>query len=235
VERSATHDTEYVDIVLGYRHILLFSLVFGVLIFSTGYFAGYQRGQSVEAASAVTSPAATQQQASPPPPLPPVNVPAMLTEPPPTENGDVVKEMEDLTQESLTPGAVAEPSETAVPPTSQPDAETAAPEAQPREAEKPTDRPKVPEKQKKLAPQAKASPPQQSGAVYLQVSSFSAPQEAEKLIDDLAAEGFRALIDGQLIGGKHTVLVGPFPDFKTAADRAKDLRRQRREAFPIRR
>jgi cell division septation protein DedD len=235
VERSATHDTEYVDIVLGYRHILLFSLVFGVLIFSTGYFAGYQRGQSVEAASAATSPTRTPQQ-SPPASLPPVKVPALLTEPLTTESGDVVKEMEDLTQESLTPGAVAEPSETAAPPTSQPDAEAAAPAAEPREEEKPPATPaREPEKPKKLAPQAQASPPHQSGAVYLQVSSFSAPQEAEKLIDDLAAEGFRALIDGQLIGGKHTVLVGPFPDFKTAADRAKDLRRQRREAFPIRR
>ncbi|MEX2299478.1 MAG: SPOR domain-containing protein [Bryobacterales bacterium] len=232
MDRSATHDTEYVDIVLGYRHILLFSLVFGVLIFSTGYFAGYQRGQSVEAASAATR---TPQQASPPAPLPAVKVPAMLTEPPPAESGDMVKEMEDLTQESLTPGAVAEPSETAAPSTSQPDAEAAAPAAEPREEEKPAAPVKEPEKPKKLAPQAKTSPPHQSGAVYLQVSSFSAPQEAEKLIDDLAAEGFRALIDGQLIGGKHTVLVGPFPDFKTAADRAKDLRQQRREAFPIRR
>lgn len=233
MERSATHDTEYVDIVLGYRHILLFSLVFGVLIFSTGYFAGYQRGQSVEAASAATSPAAAQQQAPPPAPLPAVKVPAMLTEPLPNESGDVVKEMEDLTQESLNPGAEAEPSETADSPAAQPEAEAAAPAAKPREEEQPAAPSR--EKTKKLAPQAKASPPHQSGAVYLQVSSFSASQDAERLIDDLAAEGFRALIDGQLIGGKHTVLVGPFPDFKTAADRAKDLRRQRREAFPIRR
>jgi cell division protein FtsN len=207
-----------------------------VLIFSTGYFAGYQRGQSVEAASATTSPAATQPQAPQPAPLPAVKVPAMLNEPLPNESGDVVKEMEELTQESLKPGAGAEPSGTADSPPARPEAEAAAPAAKPREDEQPAAAPSSePEKTKKLAPQAKASPPHQSGAVYLQVSSFSASRDAEKLIDDLAAEGFRALIDGQLIGGKHTVLVGPFPDYKSAADGAKDLRRQRREAFPIRR
>lgn len=241
MERSATHDTEYVDIVLGYRHILLFSLVFGALIFGTGYFTGYQRGQSVEAARAnVADPAERPAQASPPAPLPPVQVPAMLTPPPTVETGDVVKEMEELSQEPLgaTSGSSAEPAEPVAPPaTTKRAAETAAPTPEPRTEQKPAAAPPAEKPAEKPVPQpqARTKPANRPGNVYLQVSSFGAQQDAEKLIDDLAAEGFRALIDGQLIGGKHTVLVGPFDDFKTAVGRAKELRRQNREAFPIRR
>lgn len=242
MERSATQDTEYVDIVLGYRHILVFSLVFGALIFSTGYFAGYHRAQSAEAASAApAAPTQISPQASPPAPLPPVQVPAMLTEPLNTETGDVLKEMEELSQESLAPGKGSAPETTESATPSTPAAEDAAPTIDPR-AETPA-RTAPAEKQeepKKPGPQARAEPVDRKpanrpGNVYLQVSSFAAPQDAEKLIDDLAAEGFRALIDGQLIGGKHTVLVGPFNDFKAAAGRAKELKLRNREAFPIRR
>lgn len=250
MERSATHDTEYVDIVLGYRHILLFSLVFGALIFGTGYFAGYNRGQSAESARAASGPTATpnRPQTTPPTSLPPVQVPAMLTEPLVPETGDVVKEMEELNRESLAPGTqpASEPAVAAPAASREAAEEAAAPAAKPREEEKPAPAAPPAEKpvekpEQKSVPQAKAAPTtrpgkqQASGNVYLQVSSFGAQQEAEKLIDDLAAQGFRALIDGQLIGGKHTVLVGPFEDFKTAVGRAKELRRTNREAFPIRR
>jgi cell division septation protein DedD len=239
VERTATHDTEYVDIVLGYRHILLFSLVFGALIFGTGYFAGYQSGQKAESAQADSTTAKPNpSQASPPVPLPPVQVPAMLTEPITSGAGNVVEELEELNQESLAPGtgSVPEPGAAA------PAAEVAPPPAKPRTEEKPAPAAPADEPEKKPVPQARAAPgggprakQQASGNVYLQVSSFGAQQEAEQLIDALAAEGFRALIDGQLIGGKHTVLVGPFADFKAAAGKAKELRRTNREAFPIRR
>ncbi len=232
MERSATHDTEYVDIVLGYRHILLFSLVFGAVIFGTGYFAGYQRGQNTEAARAnVARPAQNPPQATPPAPLPPVRVPAMLTEPQPPENGDVLKEMEELSQESLAPKD-SSPEPAAPPTAAEPTREPAPGAEKPRAQEAPPAAPSA----GKPAPEPRASSkPTNRPGVYLQVSSFEAEQDADKLIDELAAEGFRALVDGQLIGGKHTVLVGPFEDFKTAVGRAKELRSKNREAFPIRR
>lgn len=243
MERTATHDTEYVDIVLGYRHILLFSLVFGAVIFGTGYFAGYQRGQDAQGPRAtVAAPDRDPAQATPGAPLPPVQVPAMLTEPQATKSGDVLKEVEELSQESLVPkDGSADPAAATAPSTAVSPADPAASDAeeQPEEQAPPAARrsaPPAPPAEKPAAkPRASSSRHYNRPGVYLQVSSFDAAQDADKLIDELAAEGFRALVDGQLIGGKHTVLVGPFEDFKTAVGRAKELRRKNREAFPIRR
>jgi cell division protein FtsN len=262
VERTATHDTEYVDIVLGYHHVLLFSMVFGVLIFGTGYFIGYYRARSDRAdrAASTTSPAPSSPAAG----LPAVQIPAMLTQPPPPAAGDVVKEMEALSTGALAPAANANanpraasptPQESATaappptperpsqetmtaPPPTPPGARPAAPpaaEAPKREVQPPANG-KGSQPAAKPVPRAAAKPPNAAGGnIYLQVSSFGAQQEAEQLINDLAAEGFRALIDGQLVEGKHTVLVGPFSDFESAVGQAKELKQHNREAFPIRR
>jgi cell division septation protein DedD len=263
VERTATHDTEYVDIVLGYHHILLFSLVFGLLIFGTGFFIGYYRARSDEAgrAAATTTNPPASKPASSELPLPPVEVPAMLTEPPAANRGDVVKDMEQVSTGTLTPAgsgasagaaapqaapAAAPQAPAATAPAAAPsNAQPAAPQsATPRGATPP---PAPPQRQSPPAsngaavparapePRAAAKPANASGNVYLQVSTFAAAQEAEKLINDLASEGFRAMIDGQLVEGHHTVLVGPFADFQTAVGQAKVLKEHNREAFPIRR
>lgn len=265
MERTATHDTEYVDIVLGYHHILLFSLVFGVLIFGTGYFVGYYRARSDRADRAASPTSGTPANApananSSAKELPPVQLPAMLTDSPAPANGDVVKDMEAVSTGGLTPQSGASP--TAAVPATQDSASSAAPQrpGTPKQ-EKATAPTSVPSSTKpatpsttetpktereprngksaqpgsKSAPRAAATPRNASGNIYLQVSSFGGQKEAEKLINDLAAEGFRALIDRQLVEGRHTVLVGPYPDFKTAADKAKVLKERNREAFPIRR
>jgi cell division septation protein DedD len=263
VERTATHETEYVDIVLGYHHILLFSLVFGMMIFGTGYFIGYYRARSDNADHASGGATATSPQPGAPSPAssrPAVQLPAMLTEPPLPEAGDVVKEMEDLSTEALTPGpdaianpeaasGVAEEAERDLPPTpvapapmataAPPAATTTAPAATPAEAPKndrqaPANGAGAPPAAKS-PPRAAAKPANAAGNIYLRVSSFAAQQEAERLINELAAEGFRALIDGQMVDGMHTVLVGPFSDFQSAVGRAKELKESNREAFPVRR
>jgi len=260
VERTATHDTEYVDIVLGYHHILLFSVVFGVLIFGTGYFIGYYRARSDRpdrAASPTTSPAPSAPAAE----RPPLELPAMLTEPPAPTAGDVVKEMEALSTGALAPAANGNANPTAASPSPQepapsalsPTPQAASPETAPapppappstRPAATPTSEAPRSERQPPATgnesqpaakPQAAAKPANARGNIYLQVSSFRAQQEAEQLINDLAAEGFRALIDGRLMEGRHTVLVGPFSDFESAVGQAKVLKQRNREAFPIRR
>jgi hypothetical protein len=43
LERTASPPKEYVDIIIGYHHILLFAVAFGTLVFGTGYFIGYNR------------------------------------------------------------------------------------------------------------------------------------------------------------------------------------------------
>jgi cell division septation protein DedD len=261
VERTATHDAEYVDIVLGYHHVLLFSLVFGALIFGTGYFIGYYRAQSdhaSRAASVTTSPPASSPAAA----RPPVQLPAMLTQPPPP-SGDVVKEMEAASTEALAPagttnaGAATAPAPAAsaaapaalssTPQAPAPEATTppAAPSsAQPAAtpaAETPKSERQAPVTGKdsqpagKPVPRAAVTPPNAGGNVYLQVSSFGEKQQAEQLLNELAAQGFHALIDGRLVEGKQTVLVGPFSDFKSAVGQAQQLKLHNREAFPIRR
>jgi cell division protein FtsN len=263
VERTATHDTEYVDIVLGYHHILLFSVVFGLLIFGSGYFMGYYRARSDRpdnggAAAATANP----QPSSPAAPLPQVQIPAMLTQPAAPPAGDVVKEMERLSTGALgteaplnsdpaassatpresapaaTPPSVEAPSPaaTAPRPVAPSEKPAAAPAAEaPKNERQPPANGKSTQPAAPPVPRAAAEPRHARGNIYLQVSTFSAPQEAEQLINDLASEGFRALIDGQLVEGRHTVLVGPFSDFKSAAGQAKVLKEHNREAFPIRR
>jgi cell division protein FtsN len=263
VERTATHDTEYVDIVLGYHHILLFSVVFGLLIFGSGYFMGYYRARSDRPDNAGAAAAtANPQPSSPAAPLPQVQIPALLTQPAEAPAGDVVKEMERLSTGALATGVPQNSAPTApsaTPPESAPaaipsTAEAPAPQATaPREAAtgaKPAAAPaaappkndrqppangKATQPAAAPVPRAAAEPRNAHGNIYLQVSTFGAQQEAEQLINDLASEGFRALIDGQLVEGRHTVLVGPFSDFKSAVGQAKVLKEHNREAFPIRR
>jgi cell division septation protein DedD len=259
VERTATHETEYVDIVLGYHHILLFSLVFGVLIFGTGFFLGYYRARSDHAdraaAGATTSPEPRSSPAAASD-LPPIQMPAVLTQPETPPAGDVVKEMEDVSTQTLAPegtmppeapaaAAAQESTPAAVPPPSEPPAQEAAqapaatskakPAATQSEQPAPANG-KAAQPAEKPAPRAAAVKPSNArGSVYLQVSSFEAQREAEQLTNELAAEGFRAMIDGDLVEGRHTVLVGPFADFKSAVGQAKELKEHNREAFPIRR
>jgi cell division protein FtsN len=263
VERTATHDTEYVDIVLGYHHILLFSLVFGVLIFGTGYFVGYYRARSDRAALPATNPSANApaSASSPARGLPPVQLPAMLTDSQAPAAGDVVKDMEAVSTSTLAPAQNGAASPAAAAPATQAPASAAAAATETLKPEQATAPPPAPSNTKpatapaaetpnserqpangkgsqpaaKPTPRAGVTPRNASGNIYLQVSSFSGQKDAEKLINDLAAEGFRALIDRQLVEGRHTVLVGPFPDFKSAADKAKVLKQRNREAFPIRR
>ena len=257
MERTATHDAEYVDIVLGYHHILLFSVIFGLLIFGTGFFIGYYRARSDEADRAASATTTSPPASSTSSELPPVQIPAMLTQPPSPESGDVVKDMEGVSTGALAPvvtpegdaAATAQQSApAAAPPAPSREAATAPPPAPPsaQPAAAPTAEPPQAERQPpangngsqpatKPEPRAAASPANASGNIYLQVSSFDAAREAEQLINDLATEGFRALIDGQLVEGRHTVLVGPFSDFKSAAGRAKELKERNREAFPVRR
>jgi cell division septation protein DedD len=260
VERTATHETEYVDIVLGYHHILLFSLVFGLMIFGTGYFIGYYRARGDHADRVATGATASPQQNAPSPASsrPAVQMPAMLTEPPPPEAGAVVKEMQELSTGALTPGAEAldnpaaasavvqesapplvpvpevPAQKAAAPPPAAPSTKPAAPATPQNDRQAPANgaaaQPAV-----KPTPRAAAKPANAAGNIYLRVSSFAAQQEAERLINELAAEGFRALIDGQMVDGMHTVLVGPFTDFQSAVGRAKELKESNREAFPVRR
>jgi cell division septation protein DedD len=185
----------------------------------------------------------------------------MLTDSPAPANGDVVKDMETVSTGGLTPPKNAAAGPTADAAATQDTAPAAAPQPAgtpkqenatappPAASTKPaapsaTETPKSerepgnsksPQPASKSAPRAAVTPRNASGNIYLQVSSFGGQKEAEKLINDLAAEGFRALIDRQLVEGRHTVLVGPYPDFKTAADKAKVLKERNREAFPIRR
>ena len=264
MERTATHETEYVDIVLGYHHILLFSLVFGVLIFGTGFFIGYYRARSDHADRAAAGATTSPQPSSAPAPaaeLPPIQMPAILSQPATPPAGDVVKEMEDVSTQTLAPEGVRPESPTAsattpaaspaaaAPPTETPEPEPAKaaaeassvkPAAAPKPATPKSERQtpangKAAPPAEKPAPRADAKPANARGNIYLQVSSFNAQQEAEKLTNELAAEGFRAMIDGELIEGRHTVLVGPFSDFKTAVGQAKELKEHNREAFPVRR
>jgi cell division protein FtsN len=205
-----------------------------------------------------TAAAATAQPGSPAAPLPQVQIPAMLTQPAAPQVGDVVKEMEQLSTGAL--GTQASPNSDPAAATATelesaagaipPSVETPAPEAAaaPAPSAKPAAAPEAPKTERQPpsnpkatqpaappVPRAAAEPRNARGNIYLQVSTFSAPQEAERLINDLAAEGFRAMIDGQLVAGRHTVLVGPFSDFKSAVGQAKVLKEHNREAFPIRR
>ncbi len=267
MERTATHETEYVDIVLGYHHILVFSLVFGVLIFGTGFFIGYYRARSDHADRAAVQSTTTPQSSSAAPAgeLPPVQMPAVLTQPQTQPAGDVVQEMEKATSELAPNGAAPTGTGTPAPPAADSTAASeaaatqaavtaAVPAAEPPSVPAPAPAPAKPAAAPppvshsepaangqasapaaKPAPRADAKPANAGGNVYLQVSTFDAQQEAEKLTNELAAEGFRALIDGELVEGRHTVLVGPFSDFKSAVGKAKELKEHNREAFPIRR
>lgn len=264
MERTATHDTEYVDIVLGYHHILLFSVVFGLLIFGSGYFMGYYRARSDGAdRGGAAAAAAGTQPSSLAAPLPQVQIPAMLTQPAVPAAGDVVKEMERLSTGELAteaplnsdPAAPSAPPRESAPAAIPPSVEAPSPEATtapravapiekpaaapaagaPKNERQPPSNGKATQPAAPPVPRAAAEPRNAHGNIYLQVSTFSAQQEAEQLINDLASEGFRALIDGQLVEGRHTVLVGPFSDFKSAVGQAKVLKEHNREAFPIRR
>jgi cell division septation protein DedD len=178
----------------------------------------------------------------------------MLTQPAAPATGDVVKEMERLSTGELAteaplnsdPAAPSAPPRESAPAAIPPSVEAPSPEATtaPRAVapiEKPAAAPAAgaPKNERQPPSNGKATQPAEPrnahGNVYLQVSTFSAQQEAEQLINDLASEGFRALIDGQLVEGRHTVLVGPFSDFKSAVGQAKVLKEHNREAFPIRR
>jgi cell division protein FtsN len=256
VERTVTHNTEYVDIVLGYHHVLLFGLLFGVLMFSAGYFIGSYRTQS-DGADRTISTATSPKPSSSAAELPAMQVPASGTERSPSEVGDVAKDMATLSTGVLAPAPngdarptatsstlqdsvpaappltteAASPETTRTPPPNPPSAKATAASA--AEAPKSEPQPRARVNQPKL--RAAPTPANAGGHIYLQVSSFRARQEAEQLINDLAAEGMRATIDGQIVEGRHVVLVGPFADFQSAVGSAKALKQHNFEAFPIRR
>ena len=270
MEKTSTHDDDYVDIVLGYHHVLLFSLVFGVLIFGTGYFVGFHRARSdQDRSSAVSRNTRDTSQSAATPAASPGLIPQIVTEP--FAATDVVQDMEKVSTASVaqttdgepeTAAAVTEPAPTAAPeaassvaasPAQDGTAQGRTPQGQTAPPVSPGTKPAaVPavevqraEPSQPVGNQSRAStpasPPRPSsspaagGNIYLQVSTFGTRQDAEQLINDLAAEGFRAVIDGTLAAGKHTVLVGPFVDLRAASGQAKELRETNREAFPVRR
>lgn len=266
---KSTRDGEYIDIVLGYHHVLLFSLVFGVLIFGTGYFVGFRQARTDhDTQSAASTGTRVASRVAGTPTASPGLIPQIVAEP--FVPDDVVKDMKKMSTASLTVGrttdgepvsssiAAAELASAASPEAASPEAGAPTPSTTsplPTSEAKPAVSSPVEVKKSEpvstdtssgpsassvvssLALPKKPAPPSNAagGDIYLQVSAFGAQQEAEKLLDDLAAEGFRALIDGSLVEGKHTVLVGPFADFQDAAGQAKELREHNREAFPIRR
>lgn len=256
MERTATNDNEYVDIVLGYHHLLLFSLVFGLLIFAAGYFVGYYRSESgrtiqADAASATTASATTTRQQSPPLTNAP-QVPVVFNESlaPAGDPDDVVKEMEEVSREGLLPSPAVAPeadsSPAAQPEQSEPDSEEpsleSASSAPPAEAPEPVEKSQPKPAAKRTEPDevrvANLSREQVGRSVnniYLQVSAFGMQIDAQQLVNDLSVDGYRARVDRELVAGKHTVLVGPYSSFKTALGEAKKLKADNHDAFPIRR
>jgi SPOR domain len=262
VAKTATHDTEYVDIVLGYHHIFLLSLIFGVLMFGTGYFLGSYRTQNDRAgrtASAAVSPALSLTADARAAELPAAQAPstgiAGNPAPVPAANGNARPTATGFRPEEEIPAAPRLTAAAAAPETSTarvlnpPPARAAATPA----ADDPDS-----ERQSRAMPahpnagandtqaaenyfrddlyQRFRNPQtQDSFKIYLRISSIRAQQEAEALIKELAAEGIRALIEGESLEGRHMVLVGPFGDFQSAESLAKELKKQDLDAFPIRR
>jgi cell division protein FtsN len=69
----------------------------------------------------------------------------------------------------------------------------------------------------------------------LRIASIREPRTAERLIQDLAAGGVRAVVEGQSVEGRYMVLIGPFSDYQSAENMAKVLKQRHLDAFPIRR
>ena len=263
METTATHDTEYVDIVVGYQHILLLGLLFGVLMFSTGYFIGSYRTQSDRAdraASTAMSPASGPRAAQ----LPAVQVPPTGIERPASEVGEIAENVARLSPGALAPVANGNASPTATSAAPQEAAHAARPLTTRAALPETTTAPLLnPQSAKAAATSAVPMPAnpnpggtaaaatenyfwddlyqryrnpqtQDSFKIYLRMS-FRAQQEAETLIHDLAAEGFPAVIEGQSVEGRQMVLIGPFADYQSATSLAKVLKQRNLEAFPIRR
>jgi cell division protein FtsN len=213
------NDGEYTEVVIGMSHVLLFSLIVGVLIFGSGYLVGFQSAQSdlqsTLPASAREKPAATSANQSTP--QAPVVIPEVVVDPlVPT---DVVEDLERLSTASLTAG--------------RPDERDSGPGPDAVTATAPVSSPEASSITRPSRPQPR--PTAGGEAIYLEVSTLGAKQDAERLANNLAAEGFRAVVDGALVANKHTVLVGPFRDLDFAATQAKELREHNVEAFPVRR
>jgi hypothetical protein len=262
VAPTAIHDREHVDIVVGYHHVLLLGLLFGVLMFGSGYFVGsYDTPIDPTAGTTSAAISSTYDLRAAEPPA----VPAPSTGREASGAGEAAQEGPTLdagTSAAATSGSAAPSS----PPPLNPQSATAmaaaagAPGSEHAQTPAPANQ-SQPEIQPRTVPMAANPTPGSDAAeaaehyfwddsyqryrnpqtrdpfkVYLRISSFRAKPEAEALIDDLTAQGIGAVIEGQSVEGRHMVLIGPFADYRSAASLANALKQQRNlDTFPIRR